>query len=120
MGASWAKTANSRSNTPALLPEKKYPWRLAMLKKIEPKQVWRCPCSCAAWLVLVGPSTWIPITWLHTKQTCTSKSTTEAETVAFVNSLLHDAYPVWDLLELMFKRKVTLRIKEDSTATIKV
>ena len=35
--------------------------------------------TSGAWLVLVGPSTWVPITWINFKQTSTSKSTTEAE-----------------------------------------
>ena len=76
--------------------------------------------SSGAWLVLVGPSTFIPISWLFTKQTSTAKSTTEAESVALVTALLQEAYPILDLLEKLFGRPVTLRIKEDNTATIKV
>ena len=73
-----------------------------------------------AYLVLVGPSSWMPLSWLNSKQTSTSKSTTEAEGVSLVTALLQEAYPVWDLLELILGRKITLRMKEDNTATIKV
>ena len=73
-----------------------------------------------AFLVLVGPSTWMPLAWLNTKQTSTAKSTTEAEGVSLVTALLQEAYPVRDLLELLLGREVKLRIKEDNTATIKV
>ena len=76
--------------------------------------------SNGAFLVLVGPSSWMPISWLFSKQTSTSKSTTEAEGVSLVTALLQEAYPVLDLLEMMFNRPVTLRIKEDNTAAIKV
>ena len=62
----------------------------------------------------------MPIAWLNTKQTSTSKSTTEAEGVSLVTALLQEAYPVRDLLELLLGRSVKLRIKEDNTATIKV
>ena len=35
-------------------------------------------------------------------------------------ALVNEAYPVWDLLELILGRKVTLRVKEDNQATIKM
>ena len=65
-----------------------------------------------AWLVLIGPSTWMPIAWLFSKQTSTSKSTTEAEGVSLVTALLQEAYPALTLLEILFRRQVTLRIKD--------
>ena len=72
-----------------------------------------------AWLVLIGPSTWVPISWLFSKQTSTSKSTTEAESVSLVTALLQEAYPALSLFEMILRRSVTLRIKEDNTTTIK-
>ena len=71
-------------------------------------------------MVVVGPSTWVPIAWLEKKQTSTSKSTTEAEGVSLVTALLSEAYPALEIMELMLGRKVKLRCKEDNTATIKV
>ena len=76
--------------------------------------------SSGAWVVLVGPSSFMPLSWLHTKQTATAKSTTEAEGVAMVYAMLHELYPIWDMIELILGRKVTVRVKEDNTATIKV
>ena len=70
--------------------------------------------------MIVGPSTWMPIAWLHSTQTSTSKSTTEAEAVSLVTALFQAAYPILDLLELVLGRKVTFKIKEDNTATIEV
>ena len=70
-----------------------------------------------AFLVLIGPSSWMPLSWLYSKQTPTSHSTTKAESVSLVTGLLQEAYPIWDLLEVLFGRKVTLRVKEDNTAT---
>ena len=70
--------------------------------------------------MIVGPGTWFPVAWIFHKQTATSRSTTEAESVALATSLVHEAYPVWDLLELILGRRVTLRVKEDNQATIKV
>ena len=70
--------------------------------------------------MIIGPSTWFPVTWIHNKQTATSRSTTEAESVSLCTSLVHEAYPVWDLLELILGRSVKLRVKEDNQATIKI
>ena len=76
--------------------------------------------TSGAYLILVGPSTWMPISWMCAKQTSTAKSTTEAEGVALTTALLLEAYPVLMLFEILFGREVTLRLKEDNTATIKV
>ena len=76
--------------------------------------------TSGAFLVIVGPSTWMPVSWMCCKQTSTAKSTTEAEGVSLTTALLQEAYPVLNLLELILGRDVTLRMKEDNTATIKV
>ena len=38
-------------------------------------------------LVLMGPNTWFPLTWVSRKQTSCSRSTTESEVVALAHSL---------------------------------
>ena len=76
--------------------------------------------TSGGFLVIVGPSTWFPITWIHNKQTATSRSTTEAEGISLGTALVNEAYPVWDLLELILGRTVVLRVKEDNQATIKI
>ena len=45
------------------------------------------------YLVLAGPNTWFPITWISRKQTSTSRSTTEAEIVALAVALFSEANP---------------------------
>ena len=40
--------------------------------------------------------------------------------MSLATSLIHEALPILDLVELLFGRKVTLRLKEDNTATIKI
>ena len=62
----------------------------------------------------------MPLAWVCSKQTSTSRSTTEAESVSLVTTLLAEGFPILDLLETILNRKVTFRMKEDNTATIKV
>ena len=63
--------------------------------------------TSGAWLTIVGPSTWMPVAWINAKQTSTSRSTTEAESVALATALLQEAFPVLDLMETLFGREVT-------------
>ena len=76
--------------------------------------------TIGGYMVLVGPSSWFPLCWVHHKQTATSKSTIEAESVALGNTLLQEGYPILDFFETVFGKKIIFRIKEDNTATIKV
>ena len=76
--------------------------------------------STGGYVVLVGPGTWFPLTWVYHKQGATSRSTTEAETSALAHCLIQECYPIWDLLELILGRKIIIRVKEDNQATIKV
>ena len=69
---------------------------------------------------MLGQALGCHLHWVFRKQTSASKSTTEAEAVALVYSLLSEAFPACELLNMMMGRKVFLRIKEDNTATIKV
>ena len=60
--------------------------------------------STGGYVVLVGPGTWFPLTWIYHKQGATSRSTTEAETSALAHCLIQECYPIWDLLELILGR----------------
>ena len=71
-------------------------------------------------LVLHGPTTYFPLTWISKRQTATSRSTTEAEMVALANGLFLEALPALDMWEMILRRKVRLTICEDNEATIKV
>ena len=72
------------------------------------------------YLVIAGPNTWFPVTWIYRKQTSTSRSTTEAEVVALAVALFSEAIPTLQLLDLLLGRSVDLFILEDNQATIKV
>ena len=71
--------------------------------------------------MLQGPNgTWMPLAWVYKRQTATSRSTTEAETVALAYSLFNEAIPTLDLWCLILRRDVRLLIYEDNQATIKI
>ena len=44
-------------------------------------------------LVVAGPNSWFPISWLSKRQTSTSRSITEAEIVSLAASLFSEALP---------------------------
>ena len=76
--------------------------------------------SSGGYLVLKGPNTFFPLSWVSKKQTSVSRSTTEAELISMAYSLYHEALPMLTLWEGLLMRRVTLRIFEDNEATIKV
>jgi hypothetical protein len=76
--------------------------------------------TSGGWLVLVGPHTYFPLTWVSKKQTSVSRSTTEAEVISLASSLFQEGLPALSLWELLLNRKITLRVQEDNQATIKV
>ena len=43
--------------------------------------------STGGFVVLVGPGTWFPLTWVYHKQGATARSATEAETSALAHCL---------------------------------
>ena len=47
--------------------------------------------SSGGYLVIVGPGTWFPVTWVMHKQGATARSTTEAETISLATSLINEA-----------------------------
>ena len=52
-------------------------------------------------LVLTGPNTYFPLTWSSTKQTSTSRSTTESEVVSLAQGVFSEAIPasiLWTLI----------------------
>ena len=71
-------------------------------------------------LVVSGPRTWFPVTWMSKRQTAVSRSTTEAETISLAQSFFSDALPTQEFLSMILQRPVVLRCKQDNTATIQV
>ena len=76
--------------------------------------------TSGGFLVLAGPNSWFPLTWLSKRQSCVSRSTTEAEVVSLAASLHTEAIPMLDLWDLILGRKVPLFILESNQATMKV
>ena len=76
--------------------------------------------TSGGWLVLSGPNSSFPLTWVSRRQTATSRSTTEAETIAMASILFTEVIPLWDWWELVLQRPIKLCIHEDNQATIAV
>ena len=76
--------------------------------------------TSGGYLVLYGPHTYMPISWMCKKQTSTSRSTTESEVVSLAASLFAEVIPMMQLWSTMLGRNIHLTICEDNTATIKV
>ena len=70
------------------------------------------------WLVLCGPNSYFPLTWVSKKQSSVSRSTSEAEIVALAHSLFLEALPMCALWDLILDRTVELTIHEDNKAAI--
>ena len=75
-------------------------------------------------LVLAGPNTRFPLTWVSRKQTSCSRSTTESEVVALAHSLFLEALPMMTLLDNLVKaasgRPIKLKIFEDNQAAMQI
>ena len=76
--------------------------------------------TSGGWLVLCGPRTYFPLTWVSKKQSSVSRSTTEAEVVALSYSLFKEALPMCQLWDKLLGRVVDLYIMEDNQAAIKI
>ena len=76
--------------------------------------------TSGGWLVLTGPNTSFPLSWLSRKQTSTARSTTESEVVALAAGLFSEALPVLSLFERAMQKKMRLNIMEDNQSTIRI
>jgi len=70
-----------------------------------------------AFLILMGPYTFFPLTAHSKKQGSTANSSTEAEIVSLAHALRTIGIPALDLWEELLGRKVKLVIYEDNQAT---
>ena len=71
-------------------------------------------------LVLTGSNTYFPLTWSSTKQTSTSRSTTESEVVSLAQGVVSEAILASILWTLVLGRDIKTKIYEDNQATITV
>ena len=76
--------------------------------------------TSGGYLVLVGPDTFFPLSWVSKKQTATSKSTAESELVSLSLSLFDEGLPMLSLWQKLTDKQIDLVIKEDNEATIKI
>ena len=56
--------------------------------------------TTGAFVALIGPRTWVPITWMCKKQSAVSHSSAEAEVIALEASMRTEAIPMLILWEL--------------------
>ena len=71
-------------------------------------------------LVVQGPNSWFPISWLSKRQSAVSRSTTEAEAISLATGLFDEGLPNQEFLSKILGRSILLRCKQDNTATIQV
>ena len=76
--------------------------------------------TSGGWLVLAGPRTYFPLTWVSKKQSSVSRSTTESEVVSLAYSLFKEALPMCSLWDKLLNRDMDLYILEDNKAAIQV
>ena len=70
------------------------------------------------WLVLCGPNSYFPLTWVSKVQSSVSRSTSESEIVALAHSLFLEALPMCAMWDMILGRSVDLVIHEDTKAAI--
>ena len=76
--------------------------------------------TSGGFLCISGKNTFFPLCWVSKKQTSTSKSTAESELVSLSTSLFEEGIPMLNFWQTVSGRALTLKIKEDNEATIKI
>ena len=68
-------------------------------------------------MLISGSSRW-PLIWNSRRQTSVARSTTEAEVIAMASAIYGEAQPLRDFLGLLLQREITIRLREDNSATL--
>lgn len=79
--------------------------------------------TSGGYLILIGPRTFAPITWLCKKQTAISRSSTEAELIALDTGLRLDALPtlnLWEMIIELFHPDVIAKIPNNAVPGARV
>ena len=77
--------------------------------------------TSGGYLVVVGPNSFFPVSWVSKKQTSTSRSTTESEIVSMAYCVYSEALPMLNLFDLLIGGEgCPWEACEDNEATIKV
>jgi len=76
--------------------------------------------TSGGFLCISGKNTFFPLCWVSKKQTSTSKSTAESELVSLSTSLFEEGIPMLNFWQTVSGRALTLKVKKDNVATIKI
>jgi hypothetical protein len=76
--------------------------------------------TSGGYLVVVGPNSFFPLSWVSRKQTSVSRSTTESEIVSLAFCVYSEALPMLNLWDLLVGGSCELEVLEDNEATIKI
>ena len=69
---------------------------------------------------LLGPKSWVALDWSSKRQTATSTSTSEAETISLCKLAKDSVMPLQSLWSAILGRDVRARYFEDNTATVSI
>ena len=77
--------------------------------------------TSGGYLVVIGPNSFFPLSWVSKKQTATSRSTTESEIVSLALGVYSEALPMLNLFDLLIGGDgCPWEVCEDNEATIKI
>ena len=71
-------------------------------------------------MAIEGPSSFYPISWASRRQTATSRSTTEAETIALASGVFSEGLPAQSLCDTLFGRPTMLACHQDNAAVLQI
>ena len=77
--------------------------------------------SCSGYFIaLEAENSFLPLVWVSRKQTVTSRSTTESETVALATAVYNDVMPLEIACKLFFGREILVKCWEDNQAVLAI
>ena len=77
--------------------------------------------SCSGYFIaLEAENSFLPLVWVSRKQTVTSRSTTESETVALATAVYNDVMPLEIACKLLFGREILVKCWEDNQAVLAI
>ena len=77
--------------------------------------------SCSGYFVaLEAENSFFPLPWVSRRQTVTSRSTTESETVALATAVCNDVMPLETACSHLFGREILVKCWEDNQAVLAI
>ena len=71
-------------------------------------------------MAIEGPNSFYPISWASRRQTATSRSTTEAETISLASRVFSEGLPAQGLCGTLFGRPTLLAFRQDNAAVLQI